>query len=132
LKESPLISIVDDDDLSRTAVESLVRSRGFTACSFASAESYLRSPSVKKTECLIADVQMPNVDGLQLQEHLSLLGLDTPIIFLTAYPDDAIEARALKAGAVGFLQKGRDIWGGRFFACLQDALANRGVPASHS
>ena len=72
---------------------------------------------MKKTECLIADVQMPNVDGLQLQEHLSLLGLDTPIIFLTAYPDDAIEARALKAGAVGFLQKGRDIWGGRFFAC---------------
>ena len=131
MKETPLISIVDDDDLSRTAVESLVRSRGFTACSFASAESYLRSPLVKKTKCLIADVQMPNVDGLQLQEHLSLLGLDTPIIFLTAYPDDAIEARALKAGAVGFLEKGRDIWGGLFFACLHDALANRGVSASN-
>ena len=132
MKEAPLISIVDDDDLSRAAVESLLRSRGFTACTFSSAESYLRSPLLKKTKCLIADVQMPNVDGLQLQQYLSLLGLDTPIIFLTAYPDDAIEARALKAGAVGFLKKGHDIWGGRFFACLQEALASRGASASNS
>jgi len=131
LTENPLISIVDDDDLSRTAVEKLVRSRGFATCTFASAELYLQSPFLNKTRCLIADVQMPNMNGLQLQAHLSLQGLDIPIIFLTAYPDEAVKAQALRAGAVCFLRKGFDIGGERLFDCLREAL-NSGGPASIS
>src|SRR6202007_1498804 len=85
LTEIPLISIVDDDDLTRAAVESLVRSLGFSACTFASAESFLRSSSVLKTRCLILDVQMPKMSGVDLQDYLSRNGTDIPIIFITAY-----------------------------------------------
>jgi FixJ family two-component response regulator len=122
LTEVPLISIVDDDDLFRTAVEKLVRSLGYTACTFASADEYLQSSLVKTTRCLIADVQMPNMNGLELQEQLAQLGLDTPIIFLTAYPDDALKARALNGGAICFLQKPLDLQGRRLVDCLREAL----------
>ena len=122
MTEVPLISIVDDDDLFRTAVEKLVRSLGFKACTFASAESYLQSSMVKATHCLIADVQMPNMNGLELQEQLALLGYDIPIIFLTAYPDDALKARALNGGAICFLQKPLDLQGRRLVDCLREAL----------
>ena len=122
MTEVPLISIVDDDDLFRTAVEKLVRSLGYTACTFASADEYLQSSLVKTTRCLIADVQMPNMNGLELQEQLAQLGLDTPIIFLTAYPDDALKARALNGGAICFLQKPLDLQGRRLVDCLREAL----------
>jgi FixJ family two-component response regulator len=88
----------------------------------------LQSPLLNKTGCLIADVQMPNMNGLQLQAHLSSQGLDIPIIFLTAYPDEAVKAQALTAGAVCFLRKGFDIGGEQLFDCLREAL-NSGSPA---
>jgi len=128
--EIPLISIVDDDDLFRTAVERLVRSLGFSACTFPSAESYLQSSMVKATHCLIADVQMPNMNGLELQEQLARLGYDIPIIFLTAYPDDAVKARALNGGAICFLHKPLDLQGQRLVDCLREALDRRGGPAT--
>jgi FixJ family two-component response regulator len=122
LTEIPLISIVDDDPFFRRALEQLVRSYGFAARTFESAECYLQSTWVKETRCLIVDVQMPNVTGLELQQRLSHLGLDIPVIFVTAYPDEAVRTKATKAGAVGFLHKPLDLQGQRFLDCLQKAL----------
>jgi FixJ family two-component response regulator len=122
LAEVPIISIVDDDDLFRGAIEKLVKSLGLTARAFASAESYLQSSWVKETQCLIADVQMPNMGGLELQEHLFQLGFDIPIIFITAYPNDAVRTKAMNAGAVCFLHKPLDLRGPRVANCLQAAL----------
>ncbi|WMT77042.1 response regulator [Bradyrhizobium sp. Ash2021] len=127
--EIPLISIVDDDDLFRAAIEKLVKSLGLVARTFSSAESYLQSSWVKTTRCLIADMQMPNMSGLELQEHLSHLGFDIPIIFITAYPDDAVRARAMNAGAVCFLHKPIDLQGRRLADCLQDALSRAKRPS---
>ena len=123
MAEVRLISIVDDDDLFRAAIEKLVKSLGLTARTFASAESYLQSSWLKETHCLIADVQMPNMSGLELQERLSHLGFDIPIIFITAYPNDAVRTKAINAGAVCFLHKPLDLQGPRVADCLQAALS---------
>jgi FixJ family two-component response regulator len=122
LTEIPLISIVDDDDTVRAAIESLVRSLGFKTRTFASAELFLQSSSLSETRCLILDVQMPNMGGIELQDHLSKLGFEMPIIFITAYPDESVRQRALKAGAVGFLLKPSEVYGQRFVDCLHEAL----------
>src|SRR5262249_51443800 len=114
----------------RAAIEKLVRSLGLAARTFSSAESYLQSAWVKKTSCLIADIQMPYMSGLELQEHLSHLGSDIPIIFITAYLDDSVRARAMNAGAVCFLQKPIDLQGRRLADCLQDALKRTKRPSS--
>ena len=129
LADFPIISIVDDDDLLRAALEKLVRSLGLTARTFASAESYLQSSWVKETDCLIADIQMPNISGLELQERLSRLGFDIPIIFVTAYPNDAVRTKAMSAGAVCFLHKPLDLQGPRMADCLQAALNRPRGPA---
>jgi FixJ family two-component response regulator len=129
LAEAPLISIVDDDDLFRAAMAKLVQSLGLTARTFASAESYLQSSWVKETYCLIADVQMPNMSGLELQERLSHLGFDIPIIFITAYPNDAVRTKAMNAGAVCFLHKPLDLQGRRVADCLQVALSRPKGPS---
>ena len=126
--EIPVISIVDDDDLTRGAMENLVRSLGFSVRTFASAESFLRSLSVSETRCLILDVQMPKMSGIDLQDHLSRNGPDIPIIFITAYPDEVVKARALNAGAVCFLQKPSDLQGPRFLRCLYAALGRSKGP----
>jgi FixJ family two-component response regulator len=122
LTEIPLISIVDDDDTVRAATECLVRSLGFKTRTFASAASFLRSSSLSETRCLILDVQMPNMGGIELQDHLSKLDLKIPIIFMTAYPDESVRQRAVQAGAVGFLLKPFEVHGQRFVDCLHQAL----------
>jgi FixJ family two-component response regulator len=130
LTHIPLISIVDDHSLTRATIEDLVRSLGFSARAFASAESFLRSPSIAETECLILDVQMPKMSGIDLQDHLSQNGFDIPIIFVTAYFDEAVEARALNAGAICFLRKPLDLQI-RLADCLHAALGGaRGPPAA--
>jgi FixJ family two-component response regulator len=129
LAEISLISIIDDSDLSRAAIESLVTSLGFSARTFASCDSFLQSSSIAETRCLILDVQMPQMSGLELQDHLAQDGIDIPIIFITAYPDDTSRARALNAGAVCFLHKPLDLKGTRFADCLYAALARRQNPA---
>jgi FixJ family two-component response regulator len=125
LTEIPLISIVDDDDLSRAAMEDLVRSLGFLACTFDSAGSFLRSTAVAETRCLILDVQMPEMSGIDLQDHLCQRAIDIPIIFITAFPDEATKARALNAGAICFLHKPLDLHGPRLVDCIYAALNER-------
>ncbi len=105
LNKTPLISIVDDDSFVRRAIESLVTSHGSRACSFPSAEEFLQSPLLAETSCLISDVQMPGISGVQLQDRLADLGLSIPTIFITAYPDDSVRTRVLDNGAVCFLLK---------------------------
>ena len=105
LAEVPLISIVDDDVFVRESTSGLVRSMGYAAETFASAEEYLRSNRATDTACLITDIQMPDMDGADLQDRLIAEGLHTPIIFVTAFPDEGIRARVLKAGAYGLLTK---------------------------
>jgi FixJ family two-component response regulator len=104
-KTVPTISIVDDDDLVREAMKSLMRSLGYDASTFGSAEEFLCSEQISRTSCLITDLHMPGLNGLDLQERLTAQGYRFPIIFLTAYPDEDVRMRAMKAGAVDFLSK---------------------------
>ncbi len=99
-----MISIVDDDESVRESTKALVRSLGYNARAFASAEDFLTS-DIDETDCLILDVQMKGLSGLELQDHLIAQGRQTPIIFVTSFPDERIRDRALSAGAVGFLGK---------------------------
>ena len=101
----PIISIVDDDASVREAIKRLVRSLGYNACTFASADEFLKSEQVHDTSCIITDLQMPGLSGIDLQDILIARGHRTPIIFITAYPEEDVRARAMKAGAVGFLSK---------------------------
>lgn len=105
LRTGPTISIVDDDESMRCAVKSLVTSLGFAACTFASAEEFLHSPRLDDTACLITDLQMPGLNGVELQKSLLAQGRSIPIIFVTAFPEERLRARAIAAGALGFLSK---------------------------
>ena len=101
----PLISIVDDDDAVRNSLDDLIRSIGFQTQGFASAEAFLNSNGACDTACLILDVRMPGMNGLDLQRHLVAANRQIPIIFITSHGDDDARARALDAGAVAFLYK---------------------------
>ena len=101
----PLIAIVDDDDSLRKSLDNLIRSVGFRTQSFASAEAFLRSNHIPDTTCLILDVRMPGMSGLELQRQLGAANWHIPIIFISAHADDDARARALAAGAVDFLYK---------------------------
>jgi FixJ family two-component response regulator len=102
---SPLISVVDDDDESREAVALLVKSLDFAVATFASAAEFLAWPGLRRTSCLIADVNMPGMTGVQLHGRLVTLGHAIPTILITAYPDDAVRARAIAGGALAYLSK---------------------------
>jgi FixJ family two-component response regulator len=101
----PLISIVDDDESVRNALDDLVRSAGYRAQGFPSAEAFLSSPYARDTACLILDVRMPGMNGLDLQRTIVAANWEIPIIFITSHANDDAHARALEAGAVGFLYK---------------------------
>jgi len=101
----PLIAIVDDDDSLRNSLDDLLRSVGFRAQGFSSAEAFLHSHQVHETACLILDVRLPGMNGLELQRQIVAANWRIPIIFVTAYADDDARARALAAGAVAFLYK---------------------------
>ena len=100
-----LISIVDDDESVRRTTTLLIESFGFRAAAFESAETFLRSGHLHDTSCLIVDVQMPGMNGLQLQSHLAASGRGIPIIFITAYESQDSRQRAMQAGAAAFLGK---------------------------
>ena len=100
-----MISIVDDDESMRESTKGLVRSLGYQAAAFASAEEFLQSERVDDTSCLIADVQMPGLSGVDLQSWLIARGVRMPTIFITAFPEEATRLRAMRAGAVGYLAK---------------------------
>jgi FixJ family two-component response regulator len=100
-----IISIVDDDNSVRESLHSLLRSVGFLVQAFTSAEEFLESDHLNKTDCLILDVRMPGMTGVELQRHLKAIGCDIPIIFISARSDEQTKAQALNDGAVTFLSK---------------------------
>jgi FixJ family two-component response regulator len=100
-----MISIIDDDDSVRESLRRLMRSVGFAVNVFASAEEFLDSDRLRNTDCLILDVRLPGMSGLELQRHLAASHSDIPIIFITSYEDDEVRARALNAGAVHYFLK---------------------------
>ena len=100
-----IISVVDDDESTRKSTTLLIESLGFQAAGFESADSLLKSSQLQETSCLIIDVRMPDMNGLQLQSHLAATGYEIPIIFITAYDDKESRRRAMQAGAVAFLAK---------------------------
>jgi FixJ family two-component response regulator len=128
LSNLPVISIVDDDRSVRAATYNLVRSLGYTVHTFASAEELLRSPHLKDTSCVIADVQMPAMSGVELQAHLLAKGRRVPFIFITAFAVESARARALKAGATWFLTK--PFGGEALVKCLDAALEGHGEGTS--
>ena len=119
-KTKPLISVVDDDESMREAVRGLMKSLGYEAEAFASGEEFLSSRQVPRTSCLIADVQMPGMTGLELYRHLVASGKTIPTILITAYPDHSVRERALADGVVGYLSKPFDE--NDLLACIQSSL----------
>lgn len=103
-----MVVIVDDDQLIRDSLGGLMKEAGFSALTFASAEEFLNSGEEKRTACLIADIRMPGMSGLELQAKLNEAHQRIPIIFITAQGDEKLRLQALRAGAVEFLTKPLD------------------------
>ena len=100
-----LIAVVDDDASIRLATDSLLRSRGYAVCTFPSAEEFIQSAVLNETACVITDVRMPIVGGIELQAILRAQGCTVPFIFITAFPERVLRTQAIKHGASGFLTK---------------------------
>jgi FixJ family two-component response regulator len=123
LKDEPLIAIVDDDESVRTAVGGMVESFGYSPLTFESADAFLRSDKLSDASCLILDVQMPGMSGLELHGRLMAKGPRIPTIFVTAFPEPRVRERALRSGGVCFLAKPfarNDLLG-----CIQTALGKQ-------
>lgn len=125
MSQVPVISIIDDDASVRAATKRLVRSLGYIAYTFASADDFLQSPQVDTTSCVITDIQMPGMSGVELQRLLRAQGRRLPIIFVTAFPEESVRARALDAGAVCFLTK--PVNGSTLIKCLAAAVDGSGA-----
>lgn len=123
MTKTHVISIIDDDRSVRTATDRLVRSLGFVSHTFPSAEDFLRSGQATQSSCVIADVRMPNMTGIELQQLMNDVGNRTPIIFMTAFPEERVEVEAMSAGAVAFLSKPFE--GKTMIKCLATALKGR-------
>ena len=123
-----VISVIDDDASVRAATNNLLKSRGYVVHSFASAEEFLRSPHLNETSCVIADVQMAVMSGLDLLTNMRGQGYEAPFIFITAFPDEGLRDRALKAGAICFL--GKPFAAPSLIMCLDTALNGRPGSAS--
>ena len=105
MSASQLVCIIDDDDSLRAALVGLVRSVGYEARGFASAEAFLQSGAIDACACLVTDIQMPGMSGVELKEHLSAQQIDLPVIMITGRPDPGLEDKARAAGAAGFMKK---------------------------
>jgi FixJ family two-component response regulator len=103
--EPKMVTIVDDDEFMRNALQGLMKAVGFSAQAFASAEEFLNSGQQQNTACLIADIRMPGMSGLDLQARLNAEHRRIPTIFITAHGDTSMRMQALRAGAVEFLSK---------------------------
>ena len=103
--QTAMIAIIDDDPFVRQAIDDLLRSLGYRTATFASAEDFLQSSCIRETTCLISDVQMPGLSGVDLQRVLVAEGNRTPMIFITAYFDERIRQNVMEAGALGYLSK---------------------------
>ena len=122
MAQRTLIAIVDDDDSMRQALTALLSSFGYTVADFESAAHFLSSDRRQSTACLIADVQMPVMTGLELHSRLIAAGDPIPVVFITAHPDPIIQSRAVRGGAKGFLIKpfSQD----DLLSCLNSALSS--------
>ncbi|WOJ89336.1 response regulator [Methylocapsa polymorpha] len=120
-----MISVIDDDEHMCSATKNLVQSLGYSVYAFSSAEEFLRSPRSSDTSCLITDIQMPGMSGIELQAHLIDQGRLASIIFITAYPDEGLRARALEAGAICFLNK--PFHRQALIECLDEAVRRHSV-----
>jgi FixJ family two-component response regulator len=105
VKEKTVVAIVDDDESVREAVSALIQSDGIPTLAFVSAEGFLNSSQVKRVGCLVADIRMPGMSGLELQSKLNEDRYDVPIIFITAHGNEKVRMQALRSGAVEFLVK---------------------------
>jgi FixJ family two-component response regulator len=119
-KTQTLISVVDDDESMREAIRGLMKSLGYAAVAFASAEKFLSSCQIPRTSCLITDVQMPGITGLELHHRLLAAGKIIPTILITAYPDDSARERALGDGVVSYLSKPFD--DNDLLTCIRSSL----------
>ena len=122
MQKTPLICIIDDDEPVRVATAGLIKSLGYRANTFASADEFLRSPDVSEASCLILDVQMPRMSGIELQRVLRAKGVGTPIIFITAFPEE--KSRSPDDASSFMLSKPLD--SNVLVECLAAALAKTG------
>jgi len=123
-KTRPLISVVADAETMSEAIKGLIKSLGYTVEAFASAEEFLNSRKVRRTACLVTDVQMPGMTGLELHRHLVGSGNKIPTILITAYPDDNARERALGDGVACYLSKPFDE--NDLLACIRSSLPSEG------
>jgi FixJ family two-component response regulator len=119
-----VISVLDDDPYVRAAINNLLASRGYVVHTFASAEEFLGSTDPNGASCVIADVQMSMMSGIDLLTQMRAQGSATPFIFITAFPDETVRTRALRAGAICFL--GKPFATSDLMQCLERALAEPG------
>jgi FixJ family two-component response regulator len=124
LTKPSLISVVDDDDAFRDSMRRLLMSLGYAVAAFPSAAEFLAAPEVTTTECLIADIQMPNTRGDELYCHLMVTGHSIPTILVTAYPDHLVQARMLGLGVRCYLSK--PLEEAALIKCLRSAVKNIG------
>ena len=125
-----LISIVEDDQFFRESLKRLIKSQGYTVEAFSSAADFLGSPRLIDTACVIADVNMPAMSGIELYRHLANAGYSIPTILVTAFPNDTDRARALNDGVVCYIRK--PINDEHLKRCLRTALPSFEVPAESS
>ena len=130
-REEPLVAIVDDDASVRQSTGRLIRSVGYRAEAFGSAQEFLNSGRATNTACLIVDVRMPGIDGLELQRRLTGSDPPIPVVFITALATEDEERRALSAGAVAFLRKpvGKDALLGVLGGVLKTSASGGGKPS---
>jgi len=115
-----MIAIVDDDESVREATKSLVRSLGYEAAAFCSAEEFLESGQSEAAACLITDVRMPGMTGVELQDRLIAEGRSLPTVFISAFSDESVQKKVLESGAVGYLRKPFEE--SHLIACIDMAL----------
>jgi FixJ family two-component response regulator len=120
LQQVTMIAIVDDDESVREATKSLVRSLGYQAATFGSAEEFLGSTQLKSASCLITDVRMPGMSGVELQDRLIADGRNMPTVFISAFSDERVRQKVLESGAIGYLRKPFEE--DRLIECIDTAL----------
>jgi FixJ family two-component response regulator len=130
MPNASLVSVVEDDQFFRESMRRLMRSLGYAVETFPSAADFLASPRLVETACLIADVHMPAMTGLELHRRLTDIGHAIPIILVTAYPDEDVRTRALNDGVVCYLRKPVDEE--HFMRCLRAALHSDEPPKENS
>ena len=125
MPKRPLVAIVDDDESIRVTTKDLLESAGFSAAMFARPASLLKSKRLSQVSCLIADMRMPEMTGLELHQHLAASNRAVPTILMTAYPDERTQAQAIKANVVGYLIK--PFAADELLACVRRALKRHDV-----